>query len=328
MSEATPLSKNQVVELYQKPLLDLVFEAAQVHRRHHHPQQVQCSTLLSIKTGACSEDCGYCSQSAHHSTDLERESLMAVDDVVAAARTAKASGADRFCMGAAWKSPREGRGFEEVLQMVREVRKLGLETCATLGMLTAEQAAALKNAGLDFYNHNLDTSENYYDNIVSTHSYEDRLQTLSLVREAGMKVCCGGILGLGESEADRIDLLLQLANQQRPPESVPINALVPVAGTPLENMDTLPWDQMVRAVAVARILMPLTQIRLSAGRSKLSDEAQAMCFLAGANSIFLGDQLLTTPNQSRSSDAALFAKLGLQGIAPAQADVGAESLTV
>ena len=314
MAQATPLQKKEVQNLYRRPLLDLVFEAAEVHRRHHDPHQVQCSTLLSIKTGACSEDCGYCSQSAHHSTELERESLMSVDSVVEAARKAKKSGADRFCMGAAWKSPKQGRGFEEVLQMVREVRKLGLETCATLGMLTPEQAAALKDAGLDFYNHNLDTSENYYDNIVSTHSYEDRLQTLSLVREAGMKVCCGGILGLGESEEDRVDLLMQLANQEQPPDSVPINALVPVAGTPLEDMDLLPWDQMVRAVAVARILMPHAQIRLSAGRSKLSEEAQAMCFLAGANSIFLGDQLLTTPNQSRSSDAALFDKLGLEGI--------------
>ena len=202
MAQATPLQKKEVQNLYRRPLLDLVFEAAEVHRRHHDPHQVQCSTLLSIKTGACSEDCGYCSQSAHHSTELERESLMSVDSVVEAARKAKKSGADRFCMGAAWKSPKQGRGFEEVLQMVREVRKLGLETCATLGMLTPEQAAALKDAGLDFYNHNLDTSENYYDNIVSTHSYEDRLQTLSLVREAGMKVCCGGILGLGESEED------------------------------------------------------------------------------------------------------------------------------
>ena len=314
MIEASSMDKVQVVELYRKPLLDLVFEAAQVHRQVHDPRQVQCSTLLSIKTGACSEDCGYCSQSAHNNTDLERESLMSVDDVVEAARKAKASGADRFCMGAAWKSPREGRGFEEVLQMVREVRKLGLETCATLGMLTPAQAAALKDAGLDFYNHNLDTSENFYDNIVSTHSYEERLQTLSLVREAGLKGCCGGILGLGESEEDRIDLLLQLANQEQPPESVPINALVPVAGTPLEEMDTLPWDQMVRAVAVARILMPNAQIRLSAGRSKLSEEAQAMCFLAGANSNYLGDKHLTTPNQSRTSDAAQFHKLGLEGV--------------
>ncbi len=314
MVTATLLCKEEVQKLYREPLLDLVFQAAQVHRQNHDPRRVQCSTLLSIKTGACSEDCGYCSQSAHHSTDLERESLMSVDSVVNAARKAKAGGADRFCMGAAWKSPREGRGFEEVLQMVREVRKLGLETCATLGMLSPDQAAALKDAGLDFYNHNLDTSESYYDNIVSTHSYEDRLQTLSLVREAGMKVCCGGILGLGESEEDRVDLLMQLANQEQPPESVPINALVPVAGTPLENMDALPWEQMVRAVSVARILMPHTQIRLSAGRSKLSEEAQAMCFLAGANSIFLGDQLLTTPNQSKASDASLFAKLGLDGI--------------
>jgi biotin synthase len=328
MAVTTRLGKKEVTELYQKPLLDLVFQAAEVHRLNHDPRLVQCSTLLSIKTGACSEDCGYCSQSAHHSTDLEPESLMSVEAVVTAAQKAKRDGADRFCMGAAWKSPRGGRGFEDVLQMVREVRKLGLETCATLGMLTPSQARALKEAGLDFYNHNLDTSPRYYDNVVSTHSYEDRLNTLSLVREAGMKVCCGGILGLGESEQDRVDLLLQLANQEQPPESVPINALVPVAGTPLEDMDTLPWDQMVRAVAVARILMPAAQIRLSAGRSKLSEEAQSMCFLAGANSIFLGDQLLTTPNQSQLSDAALFQKLGLNAIADASQGQLASQLTV
>ncbi len=314
MSSTTPLSKDEVARIYRTPLLDLVFLAAQVHRQNHDPHEIQCSMLLSIKTGACSEDCGYCSQSAHHDSNLESESLMSVESVIEAARKARDGGADRFCMGAAWKSPRKDHDFEEVLQMVREVRKLGLQTCATLGMLTTEQADALKDAGLDFYNHNLDTSEDYYSKVVSSHSYKDRLQTIALVREAGMKVCCGGILGLGESELDRIKLLRQLAGQKNPPESVPINALVPVAGTPFENMGTLPWDQMVRAVATARILMPHSQIRLSAGRSKLTEEAQAFCFLAGANSIFLGDQLLTTPNQSKASDASLFQKLGLNAM--------------
>jgi biotin synthase len=307
------LTSNQVAEIYRRPLLELVFQAAQMHRLHHDPQKVQCSTLLSIKTGACSEDCSYCSQSAHHATNLETEALLPVEQVVQAARAAKQRGSERFCMGAAWRSPRDGRDFEEVLEMVREVSKLGMETCATLGMLTSNQAQALKDAGLDFYNHNLDTSPEYYSEVIGTRTYQDRLQTLALVREVGLSVCCGGILGLGESEQDRIGLIYQLSVQEPPPESVPINVLVPIAGTPLQNAEPLPWEQLVRAVATARITMPKTQVRLSAGRESLHQECQALCFLAGANSIFLGDRLLTTANRKSTDDKVLLKKLGLTG---------------
>jgi len=308
------LARAEVAELYRRPLLDLVFEAARIHRAHHDPHLVQCSTLLSIKTGACQEDCKYCSQSAHNSTDLEREKLLATDQVVKAAQNAKAGGADRFCMGAAWRSIKDNADFERVLEMVSEVKSLDLETCGTFGMLTPAQAQRLKEAGLDYYNHNLDTSPEYYEKVITTRTYEDRLTTLAAVREAGMKVCCGGILGMGESEEDRIGLLHQLAVQSPHPESVPINALVPVEGTPLADVPPLAWDQMVRAVAVARILMPTSMVRLSAGRHAMSEEAQAMCFLAGANSIFLGDQLLTTPNRGKDRDQELFDRLGLEGI--------------
>lgn len=311
MPTASSWTRESLAALYRRPLLELVFKAAQVHREHHDPLQVQCSTLLSIKTGSCPEDCSYCSQSAHHQTELESEALIPVPEVLAAAQRAKRSGADRFCMGAAWRGPREGRGFEEVLSMVREVKALGLETCATLGMLSAEQARALSEAGLDFYNHNLDTSPEYYGEVITTRSYSDRLETLAHARHAGLKLCCGGILGLGESEDDRIGLLHQLAQQDPPPESVPINVLVPIAGTPLGEQPTLPWDELVRAVATARIAMPKSWVRLSAGRESLDEACQALCFLAGANSIFLGDRLLTTPNANAGSDAALFAKLGL-----------------
>lgn len=311
MPTASSWTRDSLAALYRRPLLELVFDAARIHREHHDPAKVQCSTLLSIKTGACPEDCSYCSQSAHHQTELESEALIPVPEVIAAAEQAKSGGADRFCMGAAWRGPKEGRGFEEVLSMVREVKALGLETCATLGMLTAEQASALSEAGLDYYNHNLDTSPEYYGEVITTRSYADRLETLAFAREAGLKLCCGGILGLGESEDDRISLLHQLAQQDPPPESVPINVLVPIAGTPLGEQPTLPWDELVRAVATARMAMPKSWVRLSAGRESLDEACQALCFLAGANSIFLGDRLLTTPNAETGSDAALFAKLGL-----------------
>jgi len=320
----TPLARTEVAELYRRPLLDLVFEAARMHRAHHDARRVQCSTLLSIKTGACQEDCKYCSQSAHNSSDLEREKLLQTDQVVQAARRAKAGGADRFCMGAAWRAIKDNADFDRVLEMVREVKSLDLETCGTFGMLTPAQARRLKEAGLDYYNHNLDTSPEYYAEVITTRTYEDRLTTLAAVREAGMKVCCGGILGMGESEEDRIGLLHQLAIQSPPPESVPINALVPIEGTPLADVPPLAWDQMVRAVAVARILMPDSMVRLAAGRHAMSEEAQAMCFLAGANSIFLGDQLLTTPNRSKDRDQELFDRLGLEGIHESEAAVVVE----
>lgn len=312
--ESTILNREEVAELYRRPLLDLVFEAARIHRAHHDPHEVQCSTLLSIKTGSCPEDCNYCSQSAHHDSDLEREPLLETQQVVRAAKSAKAGGADRFCMGAAWRGIKDNADFDRVLDMVKEVKELGLETCGTFGMLNPEQASRLKAAGLDYYNHNLDTSPEYYGKVITTRTYEDRLATLSAVRDAGMKVCCGGILGMGESEEDRIGLLHQLAIQDPPPESVPINTLVPIEGTPLQDVPQLDWDQIVRAVSVARILMPHSMVRLSAGRSAMSEVAQAMCFLAGANSIFLGDELLTTPNRGKDKDVALFERLSLHGI--------------
>ncbi len=305
------LTRGDVAAVYRMPLLELVARASDVHRQHFDPKDLQCSALLSIKTGACPEDCAYCPQSAHHGTELERESLLSVDQVREAATRAKKAGADRFCMGAAWRDVRDGEPFERVLDMVREVKGLGLETCATLGMVTPEQASRLRDAGLDYYNHNLDTSREYYDNIISTRTYDERLDTLSAVRDAGMSVCCGGIVGLGESEDDRIGLLHELARQTPPPESVPINALVAVKGTPLENQPPIAWDVLVRTVAAARVLMPTSMVRLSAGRMSLTEEAQALCFLAGANSIFLGDQLLTTPNPKPDADHALREKLGL-----------------
>lgn len=318
MTEATmrdaaraPSSLDQVRELYGRPLLDLVFAAAGVHRQHHDPRYVQCSQLLSIKTGGCPEDCGYCSQSAHHDTPTDREPLMDVDTVVQTAQQAKANGADRFCMGAAWRGVRDGEEFDRVCEMVRQVKSLGLETCVTLGMLEPHQATKLKDAGLDFYNHNLDTGSSFYSEVVSTRTYDDRLQTLGAVRDAGIAVCCGGILGMGESSEARCELLFELASLAPQPESVPINALVPVEGTPMAERPRLDWTELVRTVACARILMPGTVVRLSAGRESLTEEAQAMCFLAGANSVFVGDELLTTPNASPSSDASLFAKLGL-----------------
>ncbi len=297
--------------LFDMPLLDLVFEAAKVHRAHHDPRAVQRCTLLSIKTGGCPEDCGYCSQSAHHASPVAPEPLMDRDTVRAAARAAAASGATRFCMGAAWREVKDGPAFDRVLDMVRDVAATGMEVCCTLGMLTKDQARRLREAGLTAYNHNLDTSEAFYGEIVSTRTYRDRLDTIRNVADARISVCCGGILGMGESREDRIDLLSTLASLDPQPESVPINALVRVKGTPLGEAADLDPFEVVRAVAAARILMPRARVRLAAGRLALSAEAQALAFLAGANSIFFGEKLLTTPNPGEDSDTALLERLGL-----------------
>lgn len=299
--------------LLDQPLLDLVFAAATVHRQHHDPSKVQCAHLFSIKTGACPEDCGYCSQSAHHSTGLATEKLTDVPAVAAEAQRARAAGASRLCLGAAWRNVKNGPDFERVLAMVATVKQQGLEACATLGMLDASQAQRLKEAGLDYYNHNLDTSRSHYAQVISTRSYDDRLATLDAVREAGIAVCCGGIVGLGETREQRAEFLAELAALDPAPESVPINSLVPIAGTPLAEQRPLPWDEIVRMVAAARILMPTSVVRLSAGRETMTEEAQALCFLAGANSIFLGE-LLTTPGRPRADDRELLARLGLAAV--------------
>ena len=296
--------------LYQQPFLDLVFQAQQIHRQYFEANAIQVSTLLSIKTGKCPEDCKYCSQSARYDSKLEAEKRIAVEKVISEAQQAKASGSTRFCMGAAWRNPHE-RDMPYVLDMVREVKALGLETCMTLGMLNVSQAERLKGAGLDYYNHNLDTSREYYPNVISTRSFDDRLDTLSHVREAGLKVCSGGIVGLGEETKDRIGLLFELATLPIHPESVPINMLVPMQGTPLAEVDKLDVTEWIRTIAVARIIMPKSYIRLSAGRESLSDADQALAFMAGANSLFSGEKLLTTPNTAQGKDQQLFQKLGL-----------------
>ena len=301
----------EVEALFALPFNDLLFQAQTVHRAHFDPNEVQVSTLLSIKTGACPEDCKYCPQSARYHTGLETERLMEVEKVLERAREAKANGSSRFCMGAAWRNPKE-RDMPYILRMVEEVRGLGMETCMTLGMLTADQAARLGAAGLDYYNHNLDTSPEFYGDIITTRTYEDRLNTLDHVRAAGMKVCSGGIVGMGEARRDRAGLLLQLANMKQHPESVPINLLVKVEGTPLENVEDLDSFEFIRTVAVARILMPASHVRLSAGRTKMNDQMQALCFMAGANSIFYCEKLLTTPNPEASDDMKLFERLGLK----------------
>ncbi len=301
----------EVETLLRRPLLELVFEAASVHRQHHDPTKIQCSQLVSIKTGSCSEDCGYCSQSAHNQTAVEREKLLSVPRVLDEARKAKESGASRFCMGAAWRGVRDGKEFDSVLEMVRGVKDLGIEACVTLGMLNAEQAGRLKEAGLDYYNHNLDTGRSHYDKVVTTRNYDDRLDTLQTVRDADISVCCGGILGLGESISVRAELLLQLAKLNPQPDSIPVNRLVPVPGTPMGDLEEVPWQEWVAFIAATRILIPKTVIRLSAGRQEIPEAAQAMCFLAGANSIFVGDKLLTTPNPAPGTDAALLTSLGL-----------------
>lgn len=300
-----------LLEMFEKPLLDLLLEAQTVHRAHHPANEVQLSTLMSIKTGACTEDCAYCPQSRHHDTELEETRIAELESVLAAARAAKEQGAQRFCMGAAWRSPTE-RQLDDVVEMVSAVKAMGLETCVTLGMLKAGQAERLRDAGLDYYNHNLDTSPEFYGNIITTRTYQDRLDTLEAVREAGIKVCCGGIVGLGESRRERAGLLAQLANLNPYPESVPINNLVRVEGTPLADVDPVDEFEFVRTIAVARIAMPKAVLRLSAGRTEMSDSMQAMCFMAGANSIFYGDELLTTVNPQQEKDRALMARMGLQ----------------
>lgn len=312
--------RREVEALYRRGLLALVFEAAQVHRQAHDPAEVQCASLLSVKTGGCPENCSYCPQSAHYRTGVEADPLMTVEAVAGAARAARANGADRFCLGAAWREVSDGPEFDRVLEMVRAVKATGLETCVTLGMLTGAQAGRLREAGLDYYNHNLDTGRAFYSNVVTTRRYDDRLRTLDAVRGAGLKVCCGGILGMGESHDDRIDLLHELARQTPQPESVPINTLVAVEGTPLADRPPAPWDEIVRVVAAARILMPRARIRLSAGRLQMDETLQALCFLAGANSIFLGDQLLTTANPPADADHGLLDRLGLHAVRMRGAD--------
>jgi biotin synthase len=305
-------SRDEVAGIYRTPLTDLVFRAASVHRHWNAPDRVQTCQLLSIKTGGCPEDCGYCPQSAHYDAGVERQGLLDPTHVIGVAREAAERGVTRFCMGAAWRQAPEGAEFERVLEMVRGVSSLGLEVCCTLGMLSDGQAERLKDAGLSAYNHNLDTSPEFYGSIISTRVYDDRLRTLAAVRKAGITVCCGGILGMGEREADRIGLLQQLASLQPHPESVPINMLVRVEGTPLASMPALDPLEMVRAIATARILMPASRVRLAAGRKQLSAEAVTLCFMAGANSIFVGEKLLTTPNPGVDEDKQLLASLGMK----------------
>lgn len=302
--------RDEILALFALPFNDLLFQAQIVHRRHFNPNEVQVSTLCSIKTGACPEDCAYCPQSARYDTGLEREKLMAIEKVIEEAKAAKATGATRFCMGAAWRSPK-GKDMPYVLSMVKGVKALGMETCMTLGMLDEQQAKDLAEAGLDYYNHNLDTSPEYYGEIITTRTYQDRLETLANVRAAGMKVCCGGIVGMGEEQLDRAGLLQQLANMPEHPESVPINMLVKVEGTPLDKQEDLDPFEFIRTIAVARILMPNSHVRLSAGREKMNDQTQSLAFFAGANSIFYGEKLLTTANPETSKDMQLFKRLGI-----------------
>jgi biotin synthase len=303
-------SLSEIGALFELPFNDLLYRAHGLYRRFFDPNRVQASQLLSIKTGACSEDCAYCPQSARYNTGLETESLMPLDEVIRSAQEARSQGATRFCMGAAWRSPKD-RDIDHVVEMVKGVRELGMETCVTLGMLSDEQTRRLKESGLDYYNHNLDTSAQYYSEIISTRSYQDRLDTLKRVRDAGINVCCGGIVGMGESADDRAGLLMELANLPKHPESVPVNMLVQVEGTPLDGTPRLDPLSFVRTIAVARILMPASWVRLSAGRTEMSDEMQALCFFAGANSIFYGDKLLTTDNPVADRDRRLFDRLGL-----------------
>jgi len=313
--------REEVQVLFDLPLNDLLYQAQTIHRQNFDANAIQLSTLLNIKTGACAEDCSYCSQSVVHDTSLKVEPLMDEAAVMESAREAKKNGASRFCMGAAWRSPTP-KGFERILEIINGVKSLGLETCATLGMLNSEQAVQLKQAGLDYYNHNLDTSAEYYDKVITTRTFQDRLDTLSFVRDAGMKVCCGGIVGMGEEQTDRVGLLMTLANLEHHPESVPVNLLVKIEGTPLADTAELDVFEFIRCIAVARILMPASLVRLSAGRQSLSDEAQAMCFLAGANSIFYGERLLTTDNPEADADRLLFDRLGLYAMG---SDVEAEA---
>lgn len=306
----TDWQSSEIRKLFELPFNDLIFKAQQVLRQFHQPNKIQVSQLLSIKTGACPEDCKYCAQSGHYNTGLEKETLVDLAEVVAEAKQAKKNGATRFCMGAAWRSPPE-KEIPKLVEMIAEVKSLGMETCMTLGMLDKNQAQALKTAGLDYYNHNLDTSPEYYQQIVSTRTYEDRLQTLAHVRQVGMKTCCGGILGMGETREDIISLLHQLCTLPEHPESVPINRLIPIAGTPLADIEPTDSFEFVRTIAVARILMPKSIVRLSAGREQMSEELQALCLLAGANSLFAGAKLLTAKNPDLNSDTGLMNKLGI-----------------
>ena len=303
----------EIVALFELPFSDLIYRAQQVHRENFDPNAVQVSTLLSIKTGGCSEDCGYCPQAARYHTEVENEPLMALDDVLAAAQAAKDNGASRFCMGAAWRGPKQ-KDLEPVLKMIAEVKAMGLETCATLGMLKEGQAEQLKEAGLDYYNHNLDTAPEFYGEVITTRTYQDRLETLDRVRSVDINVCCGGIVGMGESRNQRAGLLAQLANMEQPPESVPINLLTQVEGTPMHGTEALDPLEFVRTIAAARITMPTSFVRLSAGRQSMDEGTQALCFIAGANSIFYGEKLLTTGNPETDADQKLFAKLGIKKI--------------
>jgi biotin synthase len=305
-------TKEEIIAIYNKPLMDLLYEAASIHREHHNPNVVQVSTLLSIKTGGCPEDCGYCPQAARYHTDIEGNDLMGVQQVKAQALRAKASGSSRVCMGAAWRNVKDGPEFDQVLEMVRTINKLDMEVCCTLGMLTENQAHRLAEAGLYAYNHNLDTSEEYYKEVISTRGFEDRIETIQNVRKTNVTVCSGGIIGMGESVEDRAGMLVALSTLNPQPESVPINALVAVEGTPMEEEKPVEIWEMIRMVATTRIVMPETQVRLSAGRTNMSREGQAMCFFAGANSIFAGDKLLTTPNPDVNEDMKMFEMLGLQ----------------
>jgi len=305
-------TREEISSIYHKPVLDLIYQAATVHRQHHDPQEVQVCTLLSVKTGGCPEDCAYCPQAARYHTDVKVHKLLPVPQVLQAAANAKAAGSTRFCMGAAWREVRDNRDFDKVLDMVKGVANMGMEVCCTLGMLTEEQAIKLKDAGLYAYNHNLDTSEEYYDEIITTRGYDDRLDTLENVRKADISVCSGGIIGMGETITDRVGMLHTLATLPEHPESVPVNALVPVEGTPLEEQERVSVWEMVRMIATARIIMPKAMVRLSAGRVRMSVEEQALCFMAGANSIFAGDKLLTTPNPEENEDVAMFQVLNLK----------------
>mgnify|MGYP001269004125 FL=1 len=306
-------SVDAVLALYELPFMDLIWRAQEVHRQNFDPNAIQRSTLLSVKTGGCSEDCGYCSQSARYQTELERERLMPLDEVLEKAKLAKEKGASRFCMGAAWRGPKDN-DLDKVIEMVREVKALGMQTCVTLGMLKDGQAEKLKDAGLDYYNHNLDTDSAYYGQVIRTHTHDDRLDTLEQVRDAGINVCSGGIIGMGESRKNRAALIAQLASLPKPPESVPINNLVPIKGTPMADVERLDPFEFVRTIAAARITMPNSWVRLSAGRQEMSDELQTLCFLAGANSMFYGDKLLTTGNPDVERDEALLARLGLKAV--------------
>ncbi len=312
----TYTTKEQILDLYNQPLLELVFQAASIHRQFHNPREVQMSSLLSIKTGGCPEDCGYCPQAARYHTDVEAHKLMTVDSVIEQAKNAKANGSSRLCMGAAWREVRDNRDFDNVIEMVQAVNDLDMEVCCTLGMMNEEQAVRLKKAGLFAYNHNLDTSKDYYGDVISTREYEDRLNTIDNARKAGISVCSGGIIGMGEAVEDRVGLLMSYMEMETPPESIPINALVAVEGTPMEQQKPIEQWEMIRMVATARILFPESIIRLSAGRTKMNMEGQALCFMAGAGSIFAGDKLLTTPNPEFNEDKEMFDILGLISKAP------------